>query len=254
MGSAMGEAHWRRPSSSEYQEEAEQKEEEEMSITLRDGSTTEDPRLDRLVAFDPRSLNFPVRTIANTSEPRSYTWPCHSFLDQGNEGACVGFSISHEIAAIPAKFNPSAHFAQIIYREAQRVDQWEGEAYSGTSVLAGMKIAKELGFYSEYRWAFNLNDALVAVSRVGPAVLGCNWYERMFTPDSSGYLHPEGEISGGHAIMIRGVNVKDRSVTVHNSWGPDWGKGGLAKMTWAAFGKLLSENGECVIPVQRREG
>jgi hypothetical protein len=48
-----------------------------------------DPRLDRLIQFDERSRAFPIRALLpDKAKPRSYSWPCGVWLDQGQEGAC----------------------------------------------------------------------------------------------------------------------------------------------------------------------
>ncbi len=94
--------------------------------------------------------------------------------------------------------------------------------------------------------------ALASISRLGPCVLGVNWYEGMYSPDRDGFLHPTGAKVGGHAILATGVNVANRTVTLHNSWGKDWGTNGKAKLTWRDLGALLDQAGECCVPVRRR--
>lgn len=131
------------------------------------------------------------------------------------------------------------------------MDQWPGEDYDGTSVLAGAKVMLARGFIREFRWAFNLQDLLVTVSRKGPVVLGINWYESMFEPDADGYLRPNDSLAGGHAILCIGVNVKRRDVTLFNSWGPNWGNLGRARVTWDDLDRLLHEDGEACVPVRR---
>jgi hypothetical protein len=231
------------------------------SIKLRDGSEVSDPRLARLRQFDERSRNFPIMaTVGTTKQPRSYTWRCDQYLDQGSEGACVGFSMTHELAARPAEVKHlSAPFArEQVYWEAQKIDPWPGGAYpgaegqyEGTSVLAGAKMLKRLGYIDAYRWAFGLDDLVMAVGYKGPAVLGVAWYEGMFDIAACGHLHIIGQMAGGHAIMCKGVNVKDKTFTLHNSWGPRWGNGGDALIHWDEMDRLLHEQGEAVIPMGR---
>src|SRR5688572_5030153 len=167
-------------------------------VTLRDSSTVSDSRLARLRQFDERSKQYPVRELVKKRLPRSYTWPCSHHLDQGKEGACVGFSIAHELIAKPVAVRGiTPKFAlETIYWEAQRHDPWDGGAYpgakpqyEGTSVLEGIKVVHEMGYIKEYRWAFGLDDLVMAVGHCGPAVLGINWYDGMFDTHACGYLH-----------------------------------------------------------------
>lgn len=233
-------------------------------VELRDGSEVRDLRLARIKQFDERSRGFPVRTeVARGKQPRSYTWRCLDHFDQGQEGACVGFAMTHELSARPVEVKHlSAEFARTkIYWGAQEIDPWPGGSYpgaspqyEGTSVLAGVKILKKLGYIESYRWAFGLNDLVLAVGYCGPAVLGLAWYDGMFEPHSCGYLHVEGELAGGHAILCKGVDVANRTFTLHNSWGSAWGNGGDALVSWDEMDRLLHEEGEAVIPMGRKKG
>ncbi|MDP8961508.1 MAG: hypothetical protein M3N32_07845 [Actinomycetota bacterium] len=210
------------------------------------------PKLDRLVEFDERSRAYPIRTLL-PDEPRSYTWRCDVWHDQGREGACVGFAWAHELSARPAVVPTSRDDAFTIYRLAQTLDQWPGENYSGTSVIAGIKALQQLfpDRIAEYRWAFGLEDALLTIGRKGPGVAGLNWYEGMDQVDDRGFIHVTGAIRGGHAILANGVNVKGRYVKIWNSWGPEWGRNGCALLSWDDFGRLLAEDGEFCLPVLR---
>ncbi len=222
-------------------------------VTLRDGSETSDRRLDRLIQFDEGSRSYSIGVLVGDRAPRSYTWRPGSVLDQGRDGACVGFSWAGEAAARPKPIPGLAYAdAMGIYRRAQQLDPWPGEAYSGTSVLAGVQACQERGWYGEYRWAFSLADALAGVAWAGPGVAGTWWHADMFDPDDDGFLHPTGGRVGGHAYLIYGVNVPGRYVKVRNSWGQGWGQRGNAKLSWDDFGALLADNGEFCIPVQRR--
>jgi hypothetical protein len=232
---------------------------------LRDGSTVFDARLDRLVQFDPRSRSFPIRALVADKPFRSYTWSVGAHLNQGAEGACVGFAFAHELNARPMVTptdNRSAREA--IYWESQKIDEWPGGSYpdaspryEGTSILAGAKVCQNLGHFAEYRWAFSLNDLLLAIGYAGPAVLGINWYSGMFGPDSEGRIRPTGSIQGGHAILANRVAIKTSTrmvpqVWLWNSWGPGWGMNGACWLTFEDLDRLLHENGEACIPVMRR--
>lgn len=229
---------------------------------LRDGSIVQDGRLARLTHFDKRSLSYPVRAAVAGKAPRSFTWSCSKWLDQGSEGACVGFSMTHELVARPAvvtKGMTPTFAREKVYWEAQKVDPWEGGSYpgarpfyEGTSVLAGVQTLQKLGYIEEYRWAFGLEDLVLAVGYCGPAVLGIAWYEGMFDIAPCGYLHVTGQPAGGHAILCNGVSVTKRTFNLHNSWGKSWGNKGDATITWDEMDRLLHEEGEAVIPMRRK--
>lgn len=230
-----------------------------MVYKLKDNSVSTDPRLNRLVQFDERSRSFPIRTAVEGKAPRSYTWRCTKWLDQGQEGACVGFGVSHELAARPSEvLGVTETFARAIYHDAQQIDPWPGGSYpgadpfyEGTSVLAGVKIAQAMNWFKEYRWAFGLNDLKLGVGYNGPAVIGVNWYEGMFNPDSKGYLHVSGALAGGHCTLVNKVNVREGYFGIHNSWGQDWGSYGTAKISFEDMDKLLHQDGEAVFFLHR---
>ena len=223
-----------------------------------------DRRLDRLIEFDPRSRNFPIRELFRAEEVedpiRSYTWSVPVVLDQGSEGACVGFAWAQEIAARPwADPKITDTYAQAIYYWARQHDEWPGEDYNGTSVLAGAKAVSEwLDRIKEYRWAFGLDDAKRAVAYKGPGVAGSYWWTGMFQPDSSGRIRPTGIREGGHAYLVprvTGPRYKVKSVRnrvyVYNSWGRSGGWP-WAWMSDDDFEFLLHDDGEFCIPVLRR--
>lgn len=224
-------------------------------IRLKHRNYTTDPRLGRIPQFDKRSKDFNIMSVMDAeqvSKPRSYTWSVSKWLDQGNEGSCVGFSWAHELIARPVKFLSADYkYARKIYKSAQEVDEWPGNSYDGTSVLAGAKVVQSLGHIQEYRWAFGIDDLALAVGYKGPAVLGINWYDDMLDTDENGFVHVGGSIAGGHAILCYRVNIKLAEFSLWNSWGESWGKNGTCKVSFRDMERLLSEEGEACIPVKR---
>lgn len=223
-----------------------------MTIQLRHGQLTRDKKLDRVIYFDPASRDYPVRKLIGDKPLRGYTWGLSERFDQKSEGACVGFAWAHELAARP-KLIPGMNnnVARTIYKEAQKIDEWHGEDYSGTSVLAGAKTVQKSGSIGSYRWCFSLEDAILAVGYAGPIILGLNWYEGMFDTDASGFIHPTGRWVGGHAIVARGVSVKRKYFLLSNSWGQGWGVGGDCKISFDDLDRLLKEQGEACAPLLR---
>lgn len=229
-------------------------------ITLRDGSTVTDRRLDRLQEFDERSKNFGVAEVLPT-DIKSKTWRLKERLDQGRDGACVGFGTTHRIAALPISFgNASNDYALRLYHEAQKLDNWPGEDYEGTSVLAGAKAAKNLGHFAEYRWCFNVDDIMRAVSHEGPVIVGISWKDSMWDPDERGLLDASGATAGGHCLIIRGLTLEPRGARkgvgpvfrLTNSWGPDWGEHGEAFITVEDFERYLLPGADACVPTEQR--
>lgn len=235
-----------------------------MAYTMRDGSTVEDRRLDRLVHFDEKSRNYPVMALLSTEQQkrlRSYTWrlPPELYMNQGREGQCVSYAFGHELMARPKDCRGVTQpLLREWYYRMQFIDVWPGgeypgasPRYGGTSVLAGAKVHQELGHIKEYRWAFGEEELALGVGYKGPAVIGVNWYEGMFEPNRHGYLEPTGRLMGGHAIEIDRINIREDFYEFPNSWGLGWGMNGRAKISREHMRRLLGEDGEAVIPVLR---
>jgi len=208
--------------------------------------------LDRLPEFDPKSRNFPIRALIPSKPPRSYTWESDKVLDQGTEGACVGYGWSQELLCSPA-IVPGVNnlFARGVYVDARKVDEWPGEAYEGTSVIAGARVIKVRGFMAEYRWAFSVDDLVMAIGYEGPAVLGTNWYTGMADTDRAGDVHVTGKVEGGHCIAAIGVDIEARRFILVNSWGESWGIRGRCYLSFDDMERLIHEEGEMCIPVGR---
>jgi hypothetical protein len=225
-------------------------------VVMRGGHVATDIRLGRVPQFDERSRNFPIRALLDAgAKPRSYTWRLDTHLDQDNTPFCVGFSIAHELAARPVVVtHVDTMLAVGLYKRAQQLDEWPGEDYPGSSVLGGVKAASEGGYYDEYRWAFGIDDLIVAVGHHGPAVLGINWYRSMFGPDHDGTIHVDGSLSGGHAILTNRVDVKHERFFLSNSWGVGWGLNGGCWISFTDLDRLLHEDGEACIPISRERG
>jgi hypothetical protein len=219
--------------------------------------------------FDERSRNFPVREVIRPVPLRNKLWRVGPILDQGQEGACVGFGWAAEAFATPTAVRldrvkaavprDDQAFAQFTYQTAKKLDEYPGENYDGSSVLAGAKAMQQFGLLKEYRWAFSIQDVIDSIITKGPVVLGINWYDGMYEAPS-GKLNVSGPLAGGHCIAAVGFTVASErfdgasTITLQNSWGPDWGAHGLAEIQTSQLANLLRQDGEACVPVRRSFG
>lgn len=234
-------------------------------IQLRGGYQTEDPRTDRLPHYDPESRKWKIRTLLEQQEvpltmpTTGRTWPLlrKTRLDQLKEGACVGFTGAHDMQALPGRVpDVTNETARWIYKEAQKIDPWAGEAYEGTAVLAGLQILRRIGAIKEFRWGGAGSgdvflDLTLALRHEGPGIAGLKWFSNCMNVDKNGYIHPTGSEVGGHAILIRGMSISKRYFILSNSWGLDWGIFGDCKVSFDEMGPWLEDDGEVAFGIGR---
>lgn len=210
--------------------------------------------LGRLPAFDQRDRLHQIRPLLASTEPRKeYAyWHGSAFLDQGSTSMCVEYAWHHYVQA--GRVRPRAKYPYWTvgepYHAMQKIDEWPGEDYDGTSVRAGAKLMQEMGFITEYRWAWDLETVVDAVTRLGPVVVGTNWYDDMFDPDQRGIVRATGYNLGGHAWLIDGANRKHGMARAKNSWGRSWGKNGRFWIPFEDLEKLINEDGEACLSVE----
>lgn len=191
-------------------------------------------------------------------------WDAGPSLDQGNTGTCVGHAWAHYSHDGPV-VNGDVD-AIDLYVRATELDEWrENDPFTdrggtvqanlqfGTSVRAGAKALRERGVIGSFWWAKNLTDVVHALLNVGPVVVGTDWYESMFRTDLNNAMWRAGDVVGGHAYLLNGVDTDRKMVRVKNSWGRRWGREGSAWMYVWDFEYLL-DGGEACLAVELEAG
>lgn len=218
------------------------------------------PVLDWMPNHDERSRGFGVAELVGdvAGPPERVSWtPFAPALDQGREGACAGFATAGavnvatiathgEIGTGPFMLREEAALG--LYKRAQQLDEWAGEDYSGTSVTAVMKAAREAQLITGYRWAFGTRQ-LAHGLRLGPAVIGIPWTSGMYRTDARGVVQVTGAKVGGHALVVTGFDPKHpltggAAFEWLNSWGPSYGRAGVGVIPAGSLGQLLAGIGE----------
>jgi hypothetical protein len=156
------------------------------------------------------------------AKPRFLTdsTPWWDFYDQGQEGACVGFAASRMMSLL----NRARYDARWLYREAQRIDEWPGESYEGTSVRAGLDVLRERGHRRVFRGASRPED-------VGAGVSANRWARSV-----DDVLACLGDPNAGFVILL-------------NSWGRSFPH--YVRLPVEALDRLLREDGEATVIVDR---
>jgi len=217
-----------------------------------------DSKLGRIHIPDSRDHNYLIENKLSLSKATitSKNWDDNVWWgDQGQTPMCVGYAWAHWIEDGPVLHNSKTHpvvSPVTIYKEAQKVDEWVGENYDGTSVRGGAKYLKTTNRISSYLWTFDINVMINTVLTVGPVVVGTNWYTNMFYPDRNGLIKIGGNIAGGHAYEINGVDTVKQLFRIKNSWGRSWGQQGRVYISFADMKRLINENGEVCLAVENR--
>jgi hypothetical protein len=240
-------------------------------LKLRGGAITRDGRLDRVAQLDPRNRNHPVTArLPEIVERKTKVWSLDRrwLGDQGQEGACVEYGLTHVISAMPVRQKlaiiRAIRAGHRIYWPAQRTDPWPGGSYpgatpfyEGTSEEAGMLVLRELGAIDGFDWAFGIDQGIAGVVNVGPANLALNWTEGMMHARPDGLITDQGSVVGGHDVAWTGVRFgvrlpgdgpngpKRDLAVIPQSWGLDFGNRGFVYLTLEDLASRLRDDGTC---------
>jgi len=222
-----------------------------------------DRKFDWKPNHDPRSRNFAAvsdkaRTAAKDSHAiRTRRWMLRNeVLDQGSQGACVGHGVLNTLSSprMGIELPDPQTTAFGMYYGSKLIDDMPGESYDGTSVLAGCKLAVQLGLAKSYRWCFGVEDVATAVLYTSPVVIGINWKSDMMATLPSGLMVANGSDVGGHCVCVYGfardvdlVGYHGPAFRIRNSWGHEWGLNGDGWLPYDTMGALLAEQGEAAV-------
>lgn len=201
-------------------------------------------------------------------------WPMFNRpLDQGGTSCCVGFAAKHWQLTAPViqTAPPEEPTATTLYLEALAHDPWPdndwGDLQSGTSLDAGAKALRARGLLKEWRHVDTLDEILDWVCGVdangkwvgGPLILGLPWDRSMFDTDSNGFIFPNGELEGYHAICINGRDEKRGFVRFPQSWGDQFGRkrkdgtrDGYGRIYDLELNTLLERGGHGIVMLETR--
>lgn len=183
-----------------------------------------------------------ILKVSTVVVPDHKVWKHGIILDQGEEGACVGFSWTawENCAPIGRKVQQDNTYAFGWYQRAKEIDPWPGTDYDGTAVSAGADVARERNTIERYLWAGSKEEIDAWLLTKGPVVVGSDWFYSMDDVGAGGYIRvePKSRNRGGHAYLL--IGKRDGRYVFQNSWGESYGDDGLFYMNGENFKKLVA--------------
>ena len=223
-------------------------------------STENEIKFGRIEIYDKRDENYPagpfLNALPNLALSNRY-WYCNGWSgDQGTSNYCTAYSwlaylhdgpVVQEAFAQKPMYNP-----RDLYLKFQENDGITKPSYEGSTVRAGAKVLKKLGFLKEYRWTRNIDEITKALLVFGPVVVGSQWYSGMMKTDSYGKVKVDGRVIGGHAYVLNGVDIVKNTYRIKNSWGSRWGIQNHGFIDIDEFKKLIQQGGDICIPLESK--
>lgn len=202
--------------------------------------------LDRVPRWDTKNELY--RVSPRVEIPEDFSRDRVTWLDQGSEGGCVGFSGTTVMSfGDPAHPELDAANAEWLYSLAKDNDEYPGRDYEGSSVLGSAKGLLKSRLVRSYYWAKTVDEVCTAIALHAAVNFGIDWYQGMFDPDSNGLIAVSGSKAGGHAIASGAYKGRGELVRLDNTWGRSWGVDGSAWIKGEDLQTLLDNQGECAV-------
>ncbi len=194
----------------------------------------------------------------------------YNVRNQGNVGACVGFSFAGVLNACAKKLNVYTEWFSPtwIYNGARYIEgtllfdvgcyprnaaKWikdkgcllerywpyNPDKLDTTAPPSSLEqYAKQYPIISYYRCVDGIDGICSAISDGYYVSIGSPWFEKWFYVPKDGILPPvkvTDNIAGGHATVIYGYDKSKSYLYGVNSWGIEWGNLGLFLMPFESF-------------------
>jgi len=184
--------------------------------------------------------------------------------NQGNIGACVGYSCSW----MKSYHDDELFNAYWLYKRAQAIDNDPGTKNDndGAYLWAAGDVLRKEGHalyktgvpdmeykIMSYWWAKSVDEIRTAAAEGYPVVFGIPWFSEFNSPRTVnseywiGTRASWGSILGGHAIFGQSVSDSRKAVALLNTWGAGWANGGPVWISYASIQKLYSYRAECMV-------
>lgn len=210
------------------------------------------PILDRLQPTDWRHVQkYPLRAIqpvAVSIAEHTIALPDYRvYMDQGIEGACVGFGESWCLSALRWRRFDAAW----LYHECKKRDGYPD--LQGTWLQYGFDVMRDEGHRAFFhnierepqlvqgilanRWCADVDDVRTTLANDSPVALGIDWMTNYDTPilKNGEYwigLGDVGTVRGGHCICAYRVSDERQAVRLCNSWGMNY------PIVWLPYAEL----------------